>query len=141
MPMILAFLLMLQPPPMPAQPAPESPIVTTASGLRFQVLEPGTGRRPERADEVRLSYEYGLASNMQVIASTIDGTTMPVTRPVPGFTEALLLMNAGGTYRFWVPARLAYGHRGNGSQIPPDADLFYTVHLNAVHRPGERFYR
>jgi FKBP-type peptidyl-prolyl cis-trans isomerase FklB len=130
---ILALLL-LQAAPATAPPA-QPPIVTTASGLRFQVLAPGTGRRPTRADAVQVMYEVRLA-NGTLVESTAEPAGVPVGGSIRGFTEALLLMNEGGRYRFWVPARLAYGRRGNPGAVPPDSDLVFTLTLLRVGRPA-----
>ncbi len=66
--------------------------------------------------------------------STAEPAGVPVGGSIRGFTEALLLMNQGGRYRFWVPARLAYGRRGNPGAVPPDADLVFTLSLLRVGR-------
>ena len=62
---------------------------------------------------------------------------MMVSGVIPGFQEALLLMNQGGTYRFWIPAALAYGAEGaGGGVIPPNAELDFTVTLVDIGRPA-----
>ena len=132
---ILAVLLLQAAGPAPAGPA-EPPIVATASGLRFQVLAPGTGRRPTRADAVQVLYEVRLADGT-LVESTPEPAGIPVGGSIRGVTEALLLMNQGGRYRFWVPARLAYGRRGNPGAVPPDADLVFTLTLLRVGRPAQ----
>ena len=134
--MTLILALLLAQSAAPASPPAEPPIVTTASGLRFQVLQPGTGRRPTRADAVVVTYQVRLAADGRVVEQTADPAGVPVAGSIPGFTEALLLMNAGGRYRFWVPARLAYGHRGNPGIVPPDADLVFELSLLRVGRPA-----
>jgi FKBP-type peptidyl-prolyl cis-trans isomerase FkpA len=121
----------------PPSPPPDPPIVTTASGLRFQVLAPGSGRRPTRADAVQVMYEVRLADGT-LVESTTEPAGVPVSGSIRGFTEALLLMNQGGRYRFWVPARLAYGRRGNPGAVPPDADLVFTLTLLRVGRPARQ---
>jgi FKBP-type peptidyl-prolyl cis-trans isomerase FkpA len=133
---ILAFLFLQAAAPFPSAPA-DSPIVTTASGLRFQVLQPGTGRRPTRADAVQVMYEVRLAADGRLVESTAAPAGVPVSGSIRGFTEALLLMNQGGRYRFWVPARLAYGRRGNPGAVPPDADLVFTLTLLRVGRAAQ----
>jgi FKBP-type peptidyl-prolyl cis-trans isomerase len=138
---ILAFLLVQPAAPPAATPPAEPPIVTTASGLRFQVLQPGAGRRPTRADAVRVTYEVRLAADGTLVEQTIEPAGIPVAGSIAGFTEALLLMNQGGRYRFWVPARLAYGHRGNPGAVPPDADLVFTLTLLGVGRPAQPLRR
>ena len=123
--------------PAPAAPTAEPPIVTTASGLRFQVLAPGTGRRPARGDAVQVMYEVRLARNGRLVERTSQPAGIPVSGSIAGFTEALLLMEQGGRYRFWVPARLAYGRRGSPGMVPPNADLVFTLTLLRIGRPGE----
>lgn len=123
--------------PAPATPAAEPPITTTASGLRFQVLAPGTGRRPARGDAVQVMYEVRLARNGRLVERTSQPAGIPVSGSIAGFTEALLLMDQGGRYRFWVPARLAYGRRGSPGMVPPNADLVFTLTLLRIGRPGE----
>lgn len=138
---MLVFLLAAQasavPPaaPLPVAPQAQSAIVTTPSGLRLQVLAAGSGRRPTAEDAVRVTYEGRLADG-----SVFDATTEPVglqvSDLVPGFTEALQLMNVGGRYRFWLPPRLAYGARGVPGVVPPGAELEFTLTLLAVGKPA-----
>lgn len=110
-----------------------SAVVTLPSGLRFQVLEPGTGRRPTREDAVLVTYQGRLADGTLFDAAE-QPVGMRVEETVPGFAEALLLMNAGGRYRFWIPPELAYGAAGSGGVVPPNATLDFTVTLLRVGR-------
>ena len=137
--MLLPLLLALQTAAPSAGTAPpvEPPIVTTPSGLRFQVLQPGTGRRPTRADAAVVTFQVRLAADGRVVERTADTAGIPVGGSIPGVTEALLMMNEGGRYRFWVPARLAYGHRGNPGMVPPDADLIFEMSLLRLGRPAQ----
>ena len=131
----LAFAALLAGQPSLA-PAPEPPpVVRTASGLRFQVLQPGTGRRPVRGDAVLISYEGRLADGT-IFDSTPQPVGILVADTVPGFTEALLMMNQGGRYRFWVPPELAYGTEGSRGVVPPNATLEFTLSLIRVGRPA-----
>lgn len=135
MPM-LALLIALAvpvPAPVPAQ-APLSS-VTTRSGLRFEVLESGSGRRPVRGDAVLVTYVGRLADGT-VFDSTAQPTGLLVSGAIPGFTEALLMMNEGGRYRFVIPPRLAYGARGRRGAVPPGATLDFTLTLVRVGRPA-----
>jgi len=120
-----------QPPP-PAAPTPAA-IVTTASGLRLQVLEAGSGRRPTLDDAVLVTYQGRLADGA-VFDDAAQPVGLMVADTVPGFTEALLLMNAGGRYRFWVPPALAYGAAGSRGIVPPNATLDFTLTLIRVGR-------
>ncbi len=116
--------------------APQPPaIVTTPTGLRFQVIEAGSGRRPTRQDAVRVTYEGRLADGT-VIDSAAEPVGLLVAQTVPGFTEALLLMNEGGRYRFWIPPRLGYGAQGSRGVVPPEATLDFTLTLIRVGRPA-----
>jgi FKBP-type peptidyl-prolyl cis-trans isomerase FkpA len=118
-------------------PAPPPPAVTTASGLRFQVLEPGTGRRPQPGDAVLVTYEGRLADGT-VFDSAAQPVGLRVADAIPGFTEALLLMNEGGRYRFRIPVALAYGARGRPGVIPPNAELDFTLTLIRIGRAARR---
>ncbi|HEV2815703.1 MAG TPA: FKBP-type peptidyl-prolyl cis-trans isomerase [Allosphingosinicella sp.] len=120
--------------PVPAPPPADPPaIVTTASGLRFEVLRPGAGRRPTVADAVQLTYEVRLADGT-LVDSAPRPVGLRVADAIPGFTEALLLMSQGGEYRFRVPPALAYGARGSPGAVPPNAELVFTVTLLRVGR-------
>ena len=130
--MIAIALLLAQPAParLPADPPA---IVTTASGLRFEVLRAGTGRRPTVQDAVQVTYEVRLADGT-LVDSTARPAGLRVADAIPGFTEALLLMNQGGEYRFRVPPALAYGTPGSPGAVPPNAELVFTVTLLRVGR-------
>ena len=136
--MLIFLLLAAQPAAVTHSAAPvaqsaATAVVTTPSGLRFQVLEAGTGRRPTAEDAVRVTYEGRLADG-SVFETTAEPVGLQVSGLIDGFTEALQLMNAGGRYRFWVPPQLAYGRDGVPGTIPPDAELEFTLTLLAVGR-------
>jgi FKBP-type peptidyl-prolyl cis-trans isomerase FkpA len=118
------------------QAAAVSPVtITTASGLRVETLAPGTGRRPQRGDAVLVTYEGRLVDGT-VFDVAAQPVGLPVSGLVPGFTEALLLMNEGGRYRFRIPPQLAYGAAGVPGLVPPDAVLDFTLTLIRVGRPA-----
>jgi FKBP-type peptidyl-prolyl cis-trans isomerase len=118
----------------PRRPAPSFPpvsartVVTTPSGLRFETLRPGAGSKPTPADMVLVSYEGHLADGTLFDAGPRP-TAFPVSGVVPGFAEALQLMQKGGRYRFWIPSALAYGAEGIPGAIPPNAELEFIVTL------------
>ena len=136
----LAFLLALAEPQTasaaspPALPAPISS-VTTASGLRFETLEAGTGPKPNPEDAVLVMYEGRLADGTVFDASP-EPVGFGVSQLIPGFTEGLLLMNQGGVYRLRIPAALAYGAQGAGEAVPPNSDLEFLVMLIDIGRPA-----
>lgn len=130
----LALLLAVAPAPKPPLPRSFIPpvsaraVATTPSGLRFETLRPGTGAKPTTADLVLVTYEGHLADGTLFDASPRP-TAFPVTGVVPGFAEALQLMQKGGRYRFWIPSALAYGPEGVPGTIPPNAELEFIVAL------------
>jgi FKBP-type peptidyl-prolyl cis-trans isomerase len=121
-------------PPVPVVTAPAAEIVTP-SRLRFEVLAPGNGRRPTTQDAVQLTYEVRLADGT-LVETAPQPVGLAVTDLIPGFTEALLLMNQGGRYRFRLPPALAYGAEGSPGHVPPNAELVFTVTLLRVGRPA-----
>lgn len=104
-------------------------VVTTPSGLQYQVLTPGTGPNPTDADEVLITYEGRLLDGT-VFDKSQQPTPLEVGGVVPGFSEALKLMNKGGKYRLWLKPSLGYGeHVPPGGPIPPNAALVFDVEL------------
>jgi FKBP-type peptidyl-prolyl cis-trans isomerase len=119
----------------PAAPTVKQGVVTLPSGLRFQTLQASTGPRPSANAAVLVTYEGKLANGTQFDASA-QPVPFGVQDVIPGFTQALLMMNAGGRYRFWIPSNLAYGEAGAGNgAIPPNAELEFTVSLLDIHEP------
>ena len=102
---------------------------TTASGLRYQVLEEGAGPLATAQDVALIQYEGRLADGTVFDSSEGKGPVpLPVSGSIPGFSEGLQLMNKGAKYRLWIPSRLAYGPQGAGP-IPPNADIEFDVTL------------
>lgn len=140
----LALLLAAAPAPAPKPVPPRSfippvsarAVVTTASGLRFETLRPGTGAKPTAADLVLVTYEGHLADGSLFDAGP-QPTAFPVNGVVPGFAEALQLMQKGGRYRFWIPSALAYGPAGIPGAIPPNAELEFIVTLIDIKPAAE----
>jgi FKBP-type peptidyl-prolyl cis-trans isomerase FkpA len=137
MPSLALLIVQAAPVPAPGPVAAEMPVssVTTPSGLRFEVLAAGAGRRPVRGDAVLVSYVGRLADGT-IFDSTRQPAGLLVSGAIPGFTEALLMMNEGGRYRFVIPPRLAYGARGRPGIVPPNASLDFTLTLVRVGRPA-----
>jgi FKBP-type peptidyl-prolyl cis-trans isomerase len=134
--LLLSLLLAAAPVPAPAPAPPRSfippvsakAVVTTPSGLRFETLKAGTGAKPAAADLVLLTYE-GHFSDGSLFDASAQPVAFPVAGVVPGFAEALQMMQKGGRYRFWVPPALAYGAEGVPGSIPPNAELEFIVTL------------
>ncbi|MDB5694100.1 MAG: peptidylprolyl isomerase [Alphaproteobacteria bacterium] len=128
----LAFLFLAAAAPAHVTHLPRGTIAT-ASGLRIHTLKPGAGPRPGPDDAVLIDYVGRLQSGKVFDQAKHAG--MMVSGTVPGFGEALRLMQAGGTYRVWIPPRLAYGAEGGGGGIiPPNATLDFTITLVEIGR-------
>ena len=107
-------------------------IITTASGLQYQILTPGKGgERPGPKDVVRVHYEGKLLSGKVFDSSIARGEPIefPVDQVIPGWTEALQLMEIGSKFRLFIPSELGYGPHGAGNVIPPNATLIFEVEL------------
>lgn len=108
-------------------------VVTTPSGLEYQVLQPGTGATPKATDTVTVNYRGSLISGSEFDSG--EGISFPLNGVIPGWTEGLQLMKEGAKYRFFIPPELAYGERGAGRVIPPNAALIFDVELVKVGQP------
>lgn len=108
-------------------------VVETPSGLQYRILRPGTGPRPTRADTAMVTY-VGQLTDGKVFDHATRPAALPVTGVVPGFAEALLLMQTGARYRIWIPPALAYGPAGAGP-IPGNAVLVFDIELVAIRSP------
>ena len=107
-------------------------VITTASGLQYQVLTAGKGgERPGPKDVVRVHYEGKLLSGKVFDSSIARGEPIefPVDQVIPGWTEALQLMEIGSKFRLFIPSKLGYGAHGAGNVIPPNATLIFEVEL------------
>jgi FKBP-type peptidyl-prolyl cis-trans isomerase FkpA len=107
---------------------------TTASGLQIRTVEEGSGDRIKPVDGVMIEYEGRLEDG--TVFDTSEGrgpTPMIAGQVIPGFAEALTMMQKGGRYRIKIPAALGYGASPQpGSPIPPNANLEFDVHIVQV---------
>lgn len=111
-------------------------VKTTASGLQYKVDTAGTGAAPVDNDTVTVDYQ-GSFTNGKVFDSSYQRgkpVTFPVSEVIPGWTEALKLMQPGAVYEVYVPANLAYGARGMGGVIGPNQTLVFKIHLISVKK-------
>ena len=117
-----------------AENAKREGVITTPSGLQYQVLRQGNGRRPTAKDSVKCHYEGFLIDGTVFDSSVQRGepATFGLQQVIAGWTEGLQLMQEGGKYRFFIPYRLAYGEGGAGQLIPPFAALIFDVELIEV---------
>ena len=111
-------------------------VVTTATGLQYQVVRNGTGARPKPTDTVLVHYEGRLVDAAHTVFDSSyqrgQPAAFPVNAVIPGWTEALQLMPAGSKFRIMLPPELGYGAAGAGGAIPPGALLEFDVELLAI---------
>lgn len=109
-------------------------VITTKSGLQYEVLNPGTGKKPKATDKVRCHYEGTLIDGTVFDSSyqRNEPAVFGLNQVIPGWTEGVQLMSEGAKYRFYIPYLLAYDESGAGGMIPPYATLIFDVELIEV---------
>lgn len=110
-------------------------VITTESGLQYEILNAGNGAKPTTADQVTVHY-HGMLTDGTVFDSSIDRgepATFGVTQLIKGWTEALQLMSIGDKWKLTIPSNLAYGDQGAGGMIGPGATLIFEVELLAIN--------
>ncbi|HEY9209676.1 MAG: FKBP-type peptidyl-prolyl cis-trans isomerase [Acidovorax soli] len=119
----------------PAAMAQSKP-VTTASGLVYESLKEGTGDAPKATDTVKVHYKGMFPDGKEFDSSYKRGepTEFPLNRVIPCWTEGVQRMKPGGKARLTCPPGIAYGERGAGGVIPPNATLNFEVELVSVRR-------
>ena len=106
-------------------------VVALPSGLQYKVITPGTGDSPLPTDQVRVHY-HGTFIDGKVFDSSIERNepiVFGVSEVIPGWTEALLLMQPGARWMLYIPPALAYGEQGAGGVIGPNQALIFEVEL------------
>lgn len=109
-------------------------VVTLPSGLQYKILTQGTGPKPTAADTVVCQYRGTLINGTEFDSSYKRGqpATFPLNRVIKGWTEALQLMPVGSKWQLFIPPDLAYGDRGAGAVIGPNATLIFEVELVSI---------
>jgi FKBP-type peptidyl-prolyl cis-trans isomerase FklB len=109
-------------------------VKTAPSGLQYKVIKPGTGKKPQATDTVTVHYRGTLADGTEFDSSYRRGkpATFPVSGVIPGWTEALQLMEEGAKWQVVIPSKLAYGEQGSGQAIGPNATLIFEVELISI---------
>lgn len=113
-------------------------VVTTASGLEYEVLKAGQGSEPKSGDTVTVNYRGTLLNGTEFDSSYKRGqpASFPVDRVIPGWQEALKLMKPGAKWRLFVPPQLAYDlNPPMGAPIPPGSMLIFDVDLLGIQQP------
>ncbi len=121
-----------------AENAQQEDVVVTESGLQYKVIEIGEGDSPGAADVATVHYRGTLIDGTQFDSSYDRGqpATFPVGGVIAGWTEALQMMKPGAKWQRVIPAELAYGERGAGQDIGPNATLVFDVELISVEKGG-----
>ncbi len=117
-----------------AENAKRPEIITTASGLQYEVLNEGKGEKPAASDRVEVHY-HGTLLNGEVFDSSVnrgEPATFGVTQVISGWVEALQLMPVGSKWKLYIPSDLAYGAQGAGQSIGPHTTLIFEVELLAI---------
>jgi FKBP-type peptidyl-prolyl cis-trans isomerase FkpA len=109
-------------------------VITTASGLQYEIIAEGTGQKPAASNVVRVNYEGTLIDGTVFDSSYTRGEPVefPLSGVIPGWTEGIQLMPVGSTYKLYIPSELAYGTQGAGGVIGPNSTLIFKVELLAI---------
>ncbi|MDB5253072.1 MAG: FKBP-type peptidyl-prolyl cis-trans isomerase [Flaviaesturariibacter sp.] len=109
-------------------------IITTASGLQYEIITKGTGPIPAASDTISAHYRGTLLNGKEFDNSYQRGQplTIPVSGVIRGWTEALQLMPVGSKWKLYIPSELAYGEYGAGQDIPGGATLVFEVELLGI---------
>ncbi|ABQ13710.1 FKBP-type peptidyl-prolyl cis-trans isomerase [Dichelobacter nodosus] len=110
-------------------------VITTESGLQYKVVKKGTGAKPNSDDRVTVDYTGTLIDGTEFDSSKgREPITINVQDVIAGWVEGLQLMTEGANYIFYIPSDLAYGSRGAGNAIPPNATLIFDVNLLKIEK-------
>lgn len=110
-------------------------IKSTASGLQYEVLSEGKGKKPAATDSVTVHYKGTTIDGKEFDSSYGRGepATFPLNGVIPGWTEGVQLMTEGSKYKFYIPSALAYGENGAGGAIGPNETLIFEVELIKIN--------
>ncbi len=110
-------------------------VKTLPSGLQYKVIKAGTGKKPKADDTVTVNYRGTLIDGTEFDSSYRRGqpATFRVSGVIPGWSEALQLMGEGAKWQLFIPSNLAYGERGMGGIIGPNAALVFDVELVSIN--------
>ena len=101
-------------------------------------MKEGDGKKPALDDNVRCNYRGTLLDGSEIDSSyqRNEPSTLPLKGVIKGWTEALQLMPVGSKWQIFVPSQLAYGERGNGRNVGPNATLIFEVELLSIQKGG-----
>jgi len=117
-----------------AENAKKEGVVTLPSGLQYKIIKAGTGPKPKATDEVTTHYRGTLLDGTEFDSSYKGDkpVSFQVNGVIPGWVEALQLMPVGSKWQLFIPSNLAYGPRGRGGAIGPNATLIFDIELLAI---------
>lgn len=117
-----------------AENAKKDGVVALPDGLQYKILTPGQGKKPAETDTVMCNYKGTFLDGTEFDSSTQAGKPVPfeVKNVIPGFKEVLQLMPVGSKWQVFIPSNLAYGERGAGNVIGPNATLIFEVELVSI---------
>lgn len=109
-------------------------VKTTASGLQYKIIKDGNGQMPKTTDTVTVNYSGTLIDGTEFDSSYKRGepASFPLNGVIPGWIEAMQMMKVGSKWQLFLPTALAYGERGSGREIGPNAALVFEVELLSV---------
>lgn len=112
-------------------------ISVTKSGLQYEIVKSGNGRKPKVTDRVKVHYRGTLINGTEFDSSynRKEPAVLGLNEVIPGWTEALQLMSIGSKYKFYIPSELAYSERGAGNVIEPNATLIFEIELLEIIPP------
>ncbi len=115
-------------------------VKTLPSGLQYKVISEGSGKTPKASDTVTVNYRGTLVDGTEFDSSYKRGqpATFPVSGVIKGWTEALQLMKEGAKWQIFIPSDLAYGDKGAGNIIGPNAVLIFDVELISIKEPEKK---
>ena len=117
-----------------AKAAKEPGAQVMPSGLVFRALKPGTGPSPQATDKVRVHYRGTFPDGKEFDSSYARGqpAEFPLDRVIKCWTEGVQMLKVGGKAKLTCPPGIAYGERGAGGVIPPNATLHFEVELLGI---------
>jgi FKBP-type peptidyl-prolyl cis-trans isomerase FklB len=118
-----------------AENAKKDGVTTTSSGLQYEVIKMGKGKKPTATDRVKVHYHGTLIDGTVFDSSVQRGEPIifALTQVISGWTEGLQLMPVGSKFKFYIPQHLAYGAQQAG-QIPPYSTLIFEVELLGIEK-------
>jgi FKBP-type peptidyl-prolyl cis-trans isomerase FklB len=117
-----------------AENAKKGGVVALPDGLQYKIMTPGQGKKPQESDTVLCNYKGTFLDGTEFDSSAKAGKPVPfeVKNVIPGFREILQLMPVGSKWQVFIPSNLAYGERGAGGVIGPNATLIFEVEVVSI---------